>query len=540
LKLGIFVCALVGTRLWAASDAVAARLAHDAHEALDSGQVVRAYLLYGEAAARDPQNPSYRANRDALAQVAKLLTRANIQTADVVGDIVAAEKERAGTEPPVEFATQREWEQDQNLQPLPRLQPSSSLGTFDTQGDEKSLFEQVLAPYGVRAIFDPELEIHPNIRFAITQADFRTAMEALTAVTNTFIFPTSPHDIFIARNSEGKRRELEPQVLLTFPLPNALDQKDLIEAANAARVVLGLRSIGWDSTSRVVMIRDRYTRARIARSVLEALLLPRAQLSIELQFFTFDSDVSYHYGASIQTAYQLLWLGHIGHGGFKTLLPTMLSATKFLTFGGGATLFGLGITDAQVFAQYTNAFSRNLFDATVVVSDGQVANFHVGDKYPIAQTLYTGFNQSSPSIYTPAPQITMEDLGLILKVTPRVNGEGDISMDVEANFRTLGTQTFNTVPSIAEREFKGTVSMREGEWAVLAGLDATVHSQTRNGLAGISQIPGVNQVLSENSRDTQTNQTLIVIKPTITRLPMSAAISPQYLVGPVRGQRVLL
>src|SRR5205823_92311 len=225
-------------------DAVAARLADDAHEALDSGQIVRAYLLYGEAAARDPQNPSYRANRDALAPAAKLLTRAKIQTADadVVAEIVAAEKERAGTEPPVEFATQRDWEQDEKLQPLPQLKPSSSLATFNIRGDEKSLFEQVVAPYGIRAVFDPELDAHPNIRFAISQADFRTAMEALTAVTNTFVFPISPHDIFVARNSESKRRALEPQVLLTFPLPNALDQKDLIEAANAARVVLGLRS----------------------------------------------------------------------------------------------------------------------------------------------------------------------------------------------------------------------------------------------------------------------------------------------------------
>lgn len=538
MKLHVFACVLLLARSLAGSDAVASRLAHEAHEALDSGQTVRAYLLYAEAAARDPKNPSYRANRDALAPAAKLLAKADIQSADVAGDIEAAEQEPPGTEPPVEFATQRDWERDEKLQPLPRLQPSSSLGTFDIRGDEKSLFQQVATAYGIRPVFDPELDLHPNIHFSLSQADFHTAMEGLTAVTQTFIFPVSQHDIFVARNTEAKRSALEPRVLLTFPLPNALQQKDLIEAANAARAVLGIRSIGWDSTNRMVLIRDRYTRAQIARSLLEALLLPRAQVSIEVEFLTFDSDISYHYGASLQTAYQILFLGQID--GFKTVLPSLVNTTKFAIFGGGASLFGLGIADAQVFAQYSSSFSRNLFDATVVVSDGQIANFHVGDKYPIAQSLYSGFNQSAPSIYYPTSQISYEDLGLILKLTPHVNGEGDISMDVEANFRTLGTQTFNTVPSIAEREFKGNVSLREGEWAVLAGLEANSHSVIRTGQAGFSKIPILNQILSENTRETTESQTLIVLKPTITRLPMSASVSPQYLLGPVRGERVLL
>jgi len=32
----------------------------------------------------------------------------------------------------------------------------------------------------------------------------------------------------------------------------------------------------------------------------------------------------------------------------------------------------------------------------------------------------------------------------------------------------------------------------------------------------------------------------VVIKPTITRLPMSDTVTPQYLLGPVRGERVIL
>lgn len=531
LLLSAFVCQ-------AADDPVAARLAKQAREAQDHGQLVRAYLLYAEAAERDPHKAEYRVRRDAIAPLAKLLTKAHVTPVDISSDIAAAEKETPGTEPPVELASLNDWEREENLRPPPRVDASQSRYDFNLRGDEKTLLQRVTSAYGIQALWDPQLEPHADIPFQITQADFRTAMEALTAATHTFVFPVSQKAVFFATDTEMNRNEYEPTILLTFPLPDALGEKDVIEAANAIRSLLQLRTMGWDSVSRTVMIRDHVTKARVARSLLEAILLPRAQVSFDVQVLTLDSDVNYHYGAALQTTYQLINFGH--PGGFQSVLPQLVNATKFLAFGGGATLFGLGLTDATLFATYSKSFTTTLYDATVVVSDGGTGNLHVGDQYPIPTSLYTGFQQSTASIYNPIGEITMEDLGLVLKLTPRVNGDGDISLDLEADYKTLGTQTFNTVPSVGERQFKGSVTIPEGQWAVLAGMDETTRNVTRNGLFGLSQIPGLNQLLSENTRDTQTSNTLLVIKPTITRLPMSADISPQYLLGTTRGERVIL
>ncbi len=139
-----------------------------------------------------------------------------------------------------------------------------------------------------------------------------------------------------------------------------------------------------------------------------------------------------------------------------------------------------------------------------MVGSGQTANFHIGDKYPIAQTLYTGFQASrTPSIYNPVGQITIEDLGIILKMTPRVNGDGDISLDLEADYKSLGTQTFNTIPAIAEREFKGSIidaRRRNGrsspEWTSILGA-------SREMVYRPLPIPGLGQILSENTRETR-------------------------------------
>jgi len=536
----LLLSALVGSALLWGADSVASRLARAAEAARNSGQVVRAYLLYSEAAARDPHNPTYTANRDALAPAARLLTKSDVQNADVSAEVKQLEQEaeeKPHSEPPIEMASVASWSRMPDLAPLPHLELSSKTASFDLRGDERTLIEQVTKTYGIKVTFDPQLQPKANLRFTIDDADFRIAMDALTDVTDTFLFPISRDHIFVARDTEDKRNQFEPEVLLSFPLSNALEQKDLTEAANAVRSVLNARTIGWDSVNRIVMVRDRATRARLAYSLLEATLLPKAQVSFEVQLITLDSEKMYHYGLALPTSFQYASFGKFG--GLHALLPTLPDALKFIAFGGGASIIGVALADSTFFAMYSNSFSHNLFDATVAVSDGQTANFHVGDQYPIPTAL-SNTSVQTPSIYNPIGQVNFVDLGVILKLTPKVASDGSIAIAIEADYKALGNQTFNTVPSVLQRQYKGNVTVREGEWAVVAGLDSNSQSVTRNGLAGLSNLSGLNQFLSENTRDTQVSNTLVVIKPTITRLPVSSAISPQYLLGPIHGMRVLL
>jgi general secretion pathway protein D len=426
------------------------------------------------------------------------------------------------------------------LESFPHVQPKDIKRDFDLKGGEISLIQQVVSAYGVRAAWDPQLDPKSDLRLQISQADFRTAMDALTSATNTFVFPISPNTVFFARDSEAKRNDLEPVILLTVPLPDSMNEKDLVEVATAVRSVLNLRAFGWDSVTRTVFIKDRVTRALTARSLLEALLLPRAQVALEVQVLTMDTDSNYQYGLSPPTSLSLFNLGKLNAGSLSSLATTLATFGQLFTFGGGLGLFGIGVGEASLIASYTKSDARASYDAVLVTDDGQAANVHFGEKYPIPQSLYTGYAQSASSIYNPVPQFTQEDLGLVLKMTPKVEADGSVAMDVEAEYKALGARYFGTVPSVAQRKYTGSVILREGEWAVIAGLDQKSTSTSLSGLAGLSEIPGLRHLLGSNTHDSSTTQTLILIKPRVTRLPMSAKISPQYLVGPVRGVKVML
>jgi general secretion pathway protein D len=516
--------------------AVAKRLADLAKEVYRSSQTVRAYLLFAEASKLDPQNLSYRDNRTTLEATAKLLISAHLQNADIAKDIQAAEDAVAHPEPPIVPMQTPGAEEPRSL---PHVEAAAVRHNFDLHGDEIALFQQVAAVYGVRVLWDPRLTRQTNLSFRLDDADWPTALDALAAATNTFVYPTSAHTIFFARDTEEKRSEYEPVILQTVTLPDAVLDKDLIEAANAVRAVLNLRAFGWDSANRTVLIRDRVTRAHVARNLLEALLIPKAQVALEVQFLTLDGSKTYQYGLSLQNMFQIVSLNHIGN--LQQLTPNFgTAASTFLSFSPPGALLAVGITDASLFANYSNSLTKSNYDATVVADDLTQVTMHVGEQYPIPTSLFTGASQTAGSIYNPIGQISMEDLGLVLKMTPRINGEEEITLQLEAEYKTLGTLVLNTVPSVNQRKYTGVVTLREGQWAVIAGMDQKSTDLELNGVAGLSSIPWLKQVFSQHTNTTTTSDTLVVIKPTITRLPMSPEVSPQYFLGPVRGTRVIM
>ncbi len=496
-------------------------------------------MLYSRAATLDPHNASYAITREALKPQADLLTNAKLQDAVSASELKKAEETPA--QEPVPDADPELLSEAKGLVGPEHLEPFSGLRSFHLHTDQKSALNQVAQAFGVEAIFDPDFDNQQGLRFDLDESDCETTLRALTEATNTFVFPVAGHRLFIARDSQIKRNEFEPVVVVTVPVPEATDTRDMVEAANAVRGVVGLRgAIAWDSVGRQVVIRETASKARVAESLLDALLLPKAQVRFAVQLMTVDSDELYQYGISWQNTFQALQLGLLSHLHNPTI-PSLVNASNFIPFGGGATLVGIGLTEANLFANYSNSDSRLLYNASLVVANGQTSSMHVGNKYPIPTALFSGAGQStSPSLYNPIGQVTQEDLGLSLKIAAHVHSDGDIGLDLEAEFKTLGTIIIDTVPSINQRVVKGSVNLREGQWAVIAGLQQDSHSFSKSGFPGLGALPGLDTLFNEITREHRKSETLLVIKPTITRLPMSNEISPQYLMGPASGPRVIL
>lgn len=530
-----FVLILLGALALQSADPSAEALARAANKARNSGQLVRAYLLYAEAAARDPKNESYRVNRDGLKPLANMLSKAGVEKEPAHDDLLASVSNE--NEEPLPQIGPEERSEIRNMQPPVKLAANPGLHSFNIRGDERTLFNEVARAYGLSAVLDPQFEPRGNVSFEIENVDLQGALRALADETNTFVFPLTPKTIFVARDTLQKRDQFEPQIAVTVPLPDLVDDKATTEVANAVRQAFDLRHIGMDSTARTIVIRDKVSRAAAARVLLDSLIRPKAQVAVDVQILTVNNQSTLHYGTSLPNTFPIVNFG--GWGLNQAVLAIPQGFVNFLTFGGGSTLFGIGIQNAQIFAMSTKSSTRSIFDATVVVSAGETAQLHVGDKFPIATMLYTGASQLPNAFYGPLPQVQQVDLGLLIKVKPELHSDGDITMDIHAEYQALGTLTFNTVPEILNRQFEGTVRLHSDQLAILAGLDTQTSSVSRTGIIGLSQIPAIGDLFSDVNRSHADSRTLLVVKPHPTRdLPYVDV--PSYYVGGQTGRKVLL
>ena len=131
---------------------VSAALARAADKARNSGQVVRAYLLYAEAAARDPHNESYRENRNALKPLADLLSKAGVQSVPNRAELLASVTPESEQQP-IDRLTAEERQKQSELQPPPKLDVTASRHDFHLRGEGKKIFDTVTQAYGVGLVF---------------------------------------------------------------------------------------------------------------------------------------------------------------------------------------------------------------------------------------------------------------------------------------------------------------------------------------------------------------------------------------------------
>ncbi len=211
----------------------------------------------------------------------------------------------------------------------------------------------------------------------------------------------------------------------------------------------------------------------------------------------------------------------------------------------GAVLTGLGVPQAAALGEglslaagsegefglllqaLNSTSSANLLSTPqVTVLDNEEAEIIVAQNVPFVTGSFTTDGNSSNN---PFQTISREDVGLILRVVPRVNDGDVVKLEVSQEVSSLVDTNISGAADLItnRRSVQTTVLADDGETIVLGGL-VTDDRQTINGrVPGLSRLPVVGGLFRSN-RDTQTRRTLFIfLKPTILRDRASVARAAQ-------------
>jgi len=178
-----------------------------------------------------------------------------------------------------------------------------------------------------------------------------------------------------------------------------------------------------------------------------------------------------------------------------------------------------------------------LSNPSLVVIDNQVATLQVGNEIPIqtgTATVLTGNN-------TVASTTDYRSTGIILRVAPRINANGNVRLDIEQEISNALTNTStNTAnnpltPTVATRKLRSSVAVASGQTVLLAGLISDTQNKTRSGIPGLDQLPGVGDLFAQTDKNVQRTELIIFIRPQIIRDGADANFVAEEVRTKLRG-----
>jgi type II secretory pathway component GspD/PulD (secretin) len=338
---------------------------------------------------------------------------------------------------------------------LPILKPEKATHSFNLRAaDVRLAYEQVAATYGIKASFDPELPGR-TVRFRATDVDFDTAMKVMAAESGTFWRPLNAKLIFVAADSQEKRRAYDMEIEQTFPLTASVDATDMTELVRVVRDLTGAQHIQQSADAHSITIRDTVQRVRLAGDIIRQVEQARGEVLLQIDILEVDHDNAVKLGITPPASLRLITLSpglaqQVRSASSVTALLTIL-ATIFGTaatggiaslasaippiaaIGGGKTTFLLTLPSFS--ADFSQALSLVQSGSQVLMraQDSKPATFFVGERYPVTLSLLSGSLGSTP--FTANPGGT----GVTIPTQQFTVGRGPVSM-VPSDVRSAGIQ----------------------------------------------------------------------------------------------------
>jgi len=459
--------------------------------------------------------------------------------------------------------------------PVIRLAPATNLSSFHFRGDIRELFRDIARAYGVSVEVEDSVPFR-RVSFDIDNVDFYKAMLAADSVAKTFWTALDSKELLVASDTPDNRRQYERMAMRTFYIPAAADSVPaatgssgvMTDMTNLLKSVFDIRLVIANPGTSTLVVRAPQQVLDVASDLLEHLDASRPQVMLEIRVYQVSHTLMRNLGVHIpnqfhvfnipagalaalggqdiqQLTNQLLSSGAINQANNQAISALLaqlqgqqnsIFSQPLATFGGGKTLTGVSLDEFSAQLSLNEGWIRALDHATLRASQGTDATFRMGSRYPVLNATFAPIFNSAAisrviqnnSFQAAFPSISYEDLGLAIKAKPSISPTNDVALQLAINLRALSGAAINGVPVIGNREFNGSITLVDGEPAVIAG--EVTHSETLalSGIPGLGQVPGLNKVTTTNSKQLEDNELLIVLTPHITARSMGQS-SEVYL-----------
>jgi general secretion pathway protein D len=363
---------------------------------------------------------------------------------------------------------------------------------------------------GINVLFD--LDYKPQkISVELNEVTLEEALKMVALESKTFYRPISSTAIFVA--SDGKRKELESNVMKTFYLQNSSSPADLQEVVGALKGMLDISRIQVNASHSSITMRGTPDQLVLANKLITDYDKPKSEVMIDITVMQVSKDRMHTIGNTVPTS--------------TTVGPLTATAAGAIA-GSGLVKVGTiaGTSIATPIPSTTFTFLLSDSDTKVLQSpqiralNDEKATLRIGDRVPVATGSFAsgiGTSGSSPLVDT---QFQYLDVGVNIDITPHIHSQNEVTLKMALEISSVTGNTniggFNQ-PTIGQRRIEHETRLRDGEVNLVGGILEDSETRSLGGYPWLAKIPILGYLFGQTNKDHSTTEIVFAITPHIIR-----------------------
>ena len=299
----------------------------------------------------------------------------------------------------------------------------------------------------------------------------------------------------------------------------ALQGRGHIEAVESANALILAGPAPWRSET---------------RAVIERLDQPRQQVLVESVIMEVSDSLISELGVEWNTDVQGDGVEALTRFGIQNAeIPPVIQE-----WGGAGLALGWfrnGSLRAVVRAAANDTGTRILSTPRLATLDHAPAEILVGSNIPVktGEALLDGNGQGQP--FT---TIERKDIGIALKVTPHINADGDVTLDIEQSVESVTPSSSTSTDIVTnKRQLKTRVRVQNETVLVLGGLSSQENNEIVDKVPLLGDIPVLGALFRNTRNETVNRHLMVFIQPKLITDAATAEAETSKAIQLVRDAR---
>ena len=411
--------------------------------------------------------------------------------------------------------------------------------TLKLTEDSKMIYETIGKLAGINVLFDPDYTSR-RVKIELNNVSLQEALQIVAMESRTFWRPVTKNTIFVASDTQQKRKEIEENVVRTFYLSNISQPTDLQDVVNALRTVIELQRIQQLPSQNAIVIRGTPDQLALAEKLIGDIDKPKPEVVIDVAVMQVSRNKERDLGilpptnVSVALTNQSFQnLGSTTTGTGTTGTGTTGTGTNQQQPGGQVTFntfkhltsvsYAVNIPAATAQLLFSDADSKIIQNPQIRSLDGAKGSLKIGQRIPVATgsfgipTVGTGTGGFTGTVNT---QFQYIDVGVNIDVTPKIHADSNVTLKVMIDISSRdSTVTIGGIdqPVIGQRKIEHEIRLREGEVNIMGGIFEDQEISSWSGIPGLGQIPLFRYLFAQQKKTRDENEIVFVMVPHIVR-----------------------